>query len=75
MLASYFFHGFSSVNEFPVSMKTENVIEQEERRNGGRENPQQEVVIFKVLHFCLPPFLRSSCSMLLFQTLIAARMN
>jgi hypothetical protein len=75
MRVMHFTNSLSSVVEFLVSKKTGNVIVQEKRRNGGRENQKRDPVIFKDKHSCLPPFLRSSCSMLLFQTLFATQMN
>jgi hypothetical protein len=38
-----------------MTTKAEDMIEQEERRNGGRRS--------KEMFFCLPPLLRFSCSM------------
>ena len=38
-----------------MTTKAENMNEQEERRNGGEQGKEK--------FFCLPPFLRFSCSM------------
>ena len=52
----------------PAFLNPKNRIEQEERRNGGRKKSisQQKLTMLEPKPFCFPPFLRSSCSILLF---------
>ena len=60
-----FYSPISSAIQFFCLTKSEKIIEQEERRNGGEKRPKNQVSL-KEKFSRLPPFLRSSCSILPF---------